>query len=273
MRQLKITHRFTERENSASKYFNEVKKTELLTTEEEIELSERAAKGDQMAINHLVKANLRFVISVAKQYHKPGIELGDLIQAGNMGIIIAAEKFDHTKGFKFISYAVWWIRQKIMEHLHQEKIIRMPGNAITKLTRQRQEAEKRKQKINNGNFVFDEDEEPEEPLRFGQVSKYLSDPVGKDESDTFEDLLCSQEKEDYLARQDLMETIIRIMKTKLSNRESFIIRHRFGINCQPMLMEDIGENLGISRERTRQIETIALEKLKKHSGLLKQFLN
>jgi RNA polymerase primary sigma factor len=232
-------------------------------------------RATRAAVNKLVKANLRFVISVAKQFHGPGIELGDLIQAGNMGIIIAAERFDHTKGFKFISYAVWWIRQKIMEHLQQEKIIRMPGNAIMKLSRSKQQAEKRMQKINNGVFSFEEEEEePGMSFRFGHVSKYLSDPVGKDESDTFEDLLSSsQTEQDNLTKQDLTKTILRILKSKLDKRESFIIRHRFGINCQPMLLEDIGENLGISRERARQIETIALDKLKRNSGLLKQFLN
>lgn len=274
MRQLKITNKFTIRENSVDKYFTEVNNVNLLSIEDEVELSSLAANGDQNAIDQLIKANLRFVISVAKQHQRPGLELIDLIQAGNEGIIVAAKRFDPTKGFKFISYAVWWIRQKIIEHIQSDRGIRLPANVTGKLYKLGREQEIAKQQLNNDKFEninFPND------YQVAHVSDYLSDSIStKDDSGTLEDVLPGEHNPTVnksLLKEDLSKSLNNLINQKLDERESFIIRHKYGINCEPKLLERIGSELEMTKERARQIEQNALRKLRRHKHILKQLLN
>lgn len=285
MRQLKITKSITNRESaSLDKYLQEIGKEDLITVEEEVELAQRIRKGDRLALEKLTKANLRFVVSVAKQYQNQGLSLPDLINEGNLGLIKAAEKFDETRGFKFISYAVWWIRQSILQALaEQSRIVRLPLNQVGSLN-----------KINKAISKYEQDNErlpsPEElaemmdlpkekiidTLRVSGRHVSVDAPFVEGEDNTLLDVLDNKDSpiaDDMLMNESLSREIERSLAT-LTERERDIIRLFFGIGCQEMTLEEIGEKFGLTRERVRQIKEKAIRRLRhtSRSKLLKSYL-
>jgi len=285
MRQLKITKSITNRESaSLDKYLQEIGKEELITVEEEVELAQRIKKGDQAALEKLTRANLRFVVSVAKQYQNQGLSLPDLINEGNLGLIKAAEKFDETRGFKFISYAVWWIRQSILQALaEQSRIVRLPLNQVGSLN-----------KINKAFSKFEQEHErkpsPEELAKSLELSAdKVSDtlrvsgrhvsvdaPFVDGEDNSLLDVLINNDSPNAdrtLIQESLSKEIHRALAT-LTEREADIIRLFFGIGCQEMTLEEIGERFGLTRERVRQIKEKAIRRLRhtSRSKLLKTYL-
>ena len=285
MRQLKITKSITNRESaSLDKYLQEIGKEELITVEEEVELAQRIKKGDQAALEKLTRANLRFVVSVAKQYQNQGLSLPDLINEGNLGLIKAAEKFDATRGFKFISYAVWWIRQSILQALaEQSRIVRLPLNQVGSLN-----------KINKAFSKFEQEHErkpsPEElaeslelpaekvadTLRVSGRHISVDAPFVEGEDNSLLDVLINNDSPNAdraLMMESLAKEIERALAT-LTERESDIIRMFFGIGCQEMTLEEIGERFGLTRERVRQIKEKAIRRLRhtSRSKLLKTYL-
>jgi RNA polymerase primary sigma factor len=285
MRQLKITKSITNRESaSLDKYLQEIGKEELITVEEEVELAQRIKKGDQAALEKLTRANLRFVVSVAKQYQNQGLSLPDLINEGNLGLIKAAEKFDETRGFKFISYAVWWIRQSILQALaEQSRIVRLPLNQVGSLN-----------KINKAFSKFEQENErkpsPEEladalelpadkvadTLRVSGRHISVDAPFVEGEDNSLLDVLINNDSPNAdrsLMMESLAREIERALAT-LTERESDIIRMFFGIGCQEMTLEEIGERFGLTRERVRQIKEKAIRRLRhtSRSKLLKTYL-
>lgn len=285
MRQLKITKSITNRESaSLDKYLQEIGKEELITVEEEVELAQRIKKGDQEALEKLTKANLRFVVSVAKQYQNQGLSLPDLINEGNLGLIKAAEKFDETRGFKFISYAVWWIRQSILQALaEQSRIVRLPLNQVGSLN-----------KINKALARFEQEYErapsPEElaeelalpkekvadTLRVAGRHVSVDAPFADGEDNSLLDVLVNSDSPNAdrgLINESLSTEIIRALET-LTDRERDIIRYFFGIGCSEMTLEEIGEKFDLTRERVRQIKEKAIRRLRQssRSKLLKSYL-
>jgi RNA polymerase primary sigma factor len=285
MRQLKITKSITNRESaSLDKYLQEIGKEELITVEEEVELAQRIKKGDQAALEKLTRANLRFVVSVAKQYQNQGLSLPDLINEGNLGLIKAAEKFDETRGFKFISYAVWWIRQSILQALaEQSRIVRLPLNQVGSLN-----------KINKAYSKFEQEHErrpsPEEladqlelpsdkvadTLRVSGRHVSVDSPFVDGEDNSLLDVLVNNDSPNadrVLIDESLSREIERSLTT-LTEREADIIRMFFGIGCQEMTLEEIGERFGLTRERVRQIKEKAIRRLRhtSRSKLLKTYL-
>lgn len=285
MRQLKITKSITNRESaSLDKYLQEIGKEDLITVEEEVELAQRIRKGDQKALEKLTRANLRFVVSVAKQYQNQGLSLPDLINEGNLGLIKAAEKFDETRGFKFISYAVWWIRQSILQALaEQSRIVRLPLNQVGSLN-----------KINKAFSRFEQEFErkpsPEElaesldlpadkvadTLRVSGRHISVDAPFVEGEDNSLLDVLVNDDSpiaDRALMNESLSTEIERALAT-LTERERDIIRLFFGIGCQDMTLEEIGEQFGLTRERVRQIKEKAIRRLRSssRSKLLKTFL-
>ncbi|MEN6455213.1 MAG: RNA polymerase sigma factor RpoD/SigA [Prolixibacteraceae bacterium] len=285
MRQLKITKSITNRESaSLDKYLQEIGKEELITVEEEVELAQRIKKGDQAALEKLTRANLRFVVSVAKQYQNQGLSLPDLINEGNLGLIKAAEKFDETRGFKFISYAVWWIRQSILQALaEQSRIVRLPLNQVGSLN-----------KINKAYSKFEQEHErkpsPEElaeslelpaekvadTLRVSGRHISVDAPFVEGEDNSLLDVLTNNDSPNA-DRNLIMESLAREIERSLATlteRESDIIRMFFGIGCQEMTLEEIGERFGLTRERVRQIKEKAIRRLRhtSRSKLLKSYL-
>ena len=285
MRQLKITKSITNRESaSLDKYLQEIGKEDLITVEEEVELAQRIRKGDHLALEKLTKANLRFVVSVAKQYQNQGLSLPDLINEGNLGLIKAAEKFDETRGFKFISYAVWWIRQSILQALaEQSRIVRLPLNQVGSLN-----------KINKAYSKFEQENErvpsPEElaammdlpkekiidTLRVSGRHVSVDAPFVEGEDNSLLDVLENKDSpiaDDMLMNESLSREIERSLAT-LTERERDIIRLFFGIGCQEMTLEEIGEKFGLTRERVRQIKEKAIRRLRhtSRSKLLKTYL-
>lgn len=285
MRQLKITKSITNRESaSLDKYLQEIGREELISVEEEVELAQRIKKGDQAALEKLTKANLRFVVSVAKQYQNQGLSLPDLINEGNLGLIKAAEKFDETRGFKFISYAVWWIRQSILQALaEQSRIVRLPLNQVGSLN-----------KINKAYSKFEQEHErkpsPEEladqlelpadkvadTLRVAGRHISVDAPFVEGEDNSLLDVLVNSDSPNAdrtLINESLAREIERALAT-LTERESDIIKLFFGIGCQEMTLEEIGERFGLTRERVRQIKEKAIRRLRhtSRSKLLKTYL-
>ena len=245
MRQLKITKSITSRDSaSLDKYLQEIGREQLLPVEEEVELSQRIRKGDRRALDKLVRANLRFVVSVAKQYQNQGLSLPDLINEGNVGLIKAAEKFDETRGFKFISYAVWWIRQTILQALaEQSRIVRLPLNQVSA----------------SGRHVS-----VDAPFIEGEENSLLDVMTNPD----------SPMADKGLVSESLSTEIDRALGV-LNEREKQIIERSFGINNQPeMTLEEIGETFGLTRERVRQIREKAIRKLRAGSrnSLLRSYL-
>ncbi|MGP1421602.1 MAG: sigma-70 family RNA polymerase sigma factor [Tannerella sp.] len=285
MRQLKITKSITNRESaSLDKYLQEIGREDLITVEEEVELAQAIRKGDRRALEKLTRANLRFVVSVAKQYQNQGLSLPDLINEGNLGLIKAAEKFDETRGFKFISYAVWWIRQSILQALaEQSRIVRLPLNQVGSLN-----------KIGKAFSRFEQENErkpsPEElaqelDIPVDKISDTLKvsgrhisvdAPFVEGEDNSLLDVLVNDDApnaDGTLMNESLSKEIDRALAT-LTERESDIIKMFFGIGCQEVTLEEIGDKFGLTRERVRQIKEKAIRRLRQgtRSRLLKTYL-
>ena len=285
MRQLKITKSITNRESaSLDKYLQEIGREELVSPEEEVELAQRIQKGDKAALEKLTKANLRFVVSVAKQYQNQGLSLPDLINEGNLGLIKAAEKFDETRGFKFISYAVWWIRQSILQALaEQSRIVRLPLNqvgALNKinkaLSKFEQENERQPSSEELTEMIDVSKEKISDTLRVSGRHVSVDAPFVEGEDNSLLDVLPNDDSpmaDRGLVNESLNTEIERALST-LSSREREIIKSFFGIGCQEMTLEEIGERFGLTRERVRQIKEKAIRRLKSpsRSKLLKGYL-
>lgn len=280
MRQLKITNTITNRDSATlEKYFNEVSKVDLLTADDEIHLAQRIRAGDQLALDKLVKANLRFVVSVAKQYHHSKMPLNDLINEGNLGLIKAAKMFDETKGFKFISYAVWWIRQSIMQSLdNHSRLVRIPGNKINSLTKiNRAEAtieqqfERQPTEEELADFMGVEVSEIKTANTAAIKQSSLDAPFSEGEDNSLLDILNDQDAsavDDSLVNQGSLFTELTRLLSLLSERERDIISMHFGIGKEySQSLEDIADSLGLTRERVRQIKEKALRKLRSTAGL------
>lgn len=284
MRQLKITKSITNRESaSLDKYLQEIGREELISVSEEVELAQRIKKGDHAALEKLTRANLRFVVSVAKQYQNQGLSLPDLINEGNLGLIRAAQKFDETRGFKFISYAVWWIRQSILQALaEQSRIVRLPLNQVGSLNKISKELSK-----------FEQENErrpsPEELAdRLGLPVDKVSDtlkvsgrhisvdaPFVDGEDNSLLDVLPNDDSpmaDSSLNKESLSKEVDRALK-QLYDRERDILKMFFGIGCPEMTLEEIGAKFDLTRERVRQIKEKAIRRLKgQKSKLLKSYL-
>ena len=274
MRQLKIVKQVTNRESkSLDKYLQDISKIDLITANEEVELAQRIKKGDQAALEKLTKANLRFVVSVAKQYQNQGLTLPDLINEGNLGLIKAAQRFDETRGFKFISYAVWWIRQSILAALaNHSKIVRMPLNRARVLNQIKKASGELQQKLRRK-------PEPEEiskalglsldevkaTLPLMQDNFFLDDFVGNDEDSTYLDFLedTTSEGPDATVMEDDLNQSIGRMLGDLKEREAKVLRMYYGLGTdREMTLEEIGQVMGLTRERIRQIKEEAFEKIR-----------
>jgi len=285
MRQLKITQSITNRESqSLDKYLHEIGKVDLITAEEEVILAQRIREGDQAALEKLTKTNLRFVVSVAKQYQNQGLTLGDLINEGNLGLIKAAKRFDETEGFKFISYAVWWIRQSILQAIaEQSRIVRLPLNQVGSLSKIGKAFSRLEQE-------YEREPSPEElavnlETTVDKVSDTLSNsgrhvsmdaPFVQGEENTLLDVLENEDPEtdSSLIDESLSEEIRRSLST-LTDRERKIIVLFFGLNSKHQLsLEEIGEKFNLTRERVRQIKDKALQRLRhtSRSRILKGYL-
>ena len=285
MRQLKITKSITNRESaSLDKYLQEIGKEDLITVEEEVELAQRIRKGDQKALEKLTRANLRFVVSVAKQYQNQGLSLPDLINEGNLGLIKAAEKFDETRGFKFISYAVWWIRQSILQALaEQSRIVRLPLNQVGSLnkinkafSRFEQENERRPSPEELADSLDLPAEKVADTLRVSGRHISVDAPFVVGEDNSLLDVLVNDDSpiaDRTLINESLSTEVERALST-LTERERDIIKLFFGINTQEMTLEEIGEKFGLTRERVRQIKEKAIRRLRhsSRSKLLKTYL-
>ncbi len=286
MRQLKITKQVTNRETaSLDKYLQEIGKVELITAEEEVELAQRIKQGDRAALEKLTKANLRFVVSVSKQYQNQGLSLPDLINEGNLGLIKAAQRFDETRGFKFISYAVWWIRQSILQALaEQSRIVRLPLNkigSINKINKAYAKLEQEFEREPNAEEIADilevTENEVKESMKNAGRHVSMDTPLIQDEDNTMYDVLRSEEAitpETELLYESLRKEIDRAIST-LTPREADVIKLYFGLNgSHPMTLEEIGEKFDLTRERVRQIKEKAIRRLKhtSRSKILKSYL-
>ena len=285
MRQLKITKSITNRESaSLDKYLQEIGKEDLITVEEEVELAQRIRKGDQEALEKLTKANLRFVVSVAKQYQNQGLSLPDLINEGNLGLIKAAEKFDETRGFKFISYAVWWIRQSILQALaEQSRIVRLPLNqvgSLNKINKAFGQFEQKNERIPSPEELAEMLDIPKEKvsdtLRVSGRHVSVDAPFADGEDNNLLDVLVhadSPNADRGLINESLATEVDRALDT-LTDREKDIIKYFFGIGYPEMTLEEIGEKFGLTRERVRQIKEKAIRRLRhsSRSKLLKSYL-
>ena len=285
MRQLKITKSITNRESaSLDKYLQEIGKEDLITVEEEVELAQRIRKGDQKALEKLTRANLRFVVSVAKQYQNQGLSLPDLINEGNLGLIKAAEKFDETRGFKFISYAVWWIRQSILQALaEQSRIVRLPLNQVGSLnkinkafSRFEQENERRPSPEELADSLDLPAEKVADTLRVSGRHISVDAPFVEGEDNSLLYVLVNDDSpiaDRTLINESLSTEVERALST-LTERERDIIKLFFGINTPEMTLEEIGEKFGLTRERVLQIKEKAIRRLRhsSRSKLLKTYL-
>ena len=286
MRQLKITKQVTNRETaSLDKYLQEIGKVDLITAEEEVELAQRIREGDQIALEKLTKANLRFVVSVAKQYQNQGLSLPDLINEGNLGLIKAAQRFDETRGFKFISYAVWWIRQSILQALaEQSRIVRLPLNKIGSFNKINkayasieQEEERAPSASEIATFLDMSESDVKESQRNSGRHVSMDAPLVEGEDSNLYDVLRSGESpnpDKGLLNASLSIEIERALDT-LTPREADVIRLYFGLeDKQSLTLEEIGERFDLTRERVRQIKEKAIRRLKhaSRSKILKTYL-
>ena len=284
MRQLKITKSITNRESaSVEKYLQEISREALLTTEEEVELAQKIRKGDSQALDRLTRANLRFIVSVAKQYQNQGLSLPDLINEGNLGLIKAAQKFDETRGFKFISYAVWWIRQSILQALaEQARIVRLPLNQVGSLnrinkalSRFEQENERRPSAEELSKELDIPVEKISDTLKVSAHHVSVDAPFSDDEEGSLLDVLPNNdapEADSSLNKESLIQEINRAL-SRLSDRECDVVKRFFGIDCNEMSLDEISEALSLSRERVRQIKEKAIRQLKgENIAALKSFL-
>ncbi len=285
MRQLKITKSITNRESaSLDKYLQEIAREGLITIEEEVELAQRIKKGDRLALEKLTKANLRFVVSVAKQYQNQGLTLPDLINEGNLGLIKAAEKFDETRGFKFISYAVWWIRQAILQALaEQSRIVRLPLNqvgSLNKINKAFSRFVQENERTPSPDELADKLELPKDKvvdtMRVSGRSVSVDAPFAVGEDSSLLDVLINDDSpnaDNSLINESLIREVDRSLAT-LTDRERDILKYFYGIGVSEMTLEEIGENFGLTRERVRQIKEKAIRRLRhtSRSKLLKSYL-
>ena len=285
MRQLKITKSITNRESaSLDKYLQEIGHEEMISIEEEVELAQRIRKGDRKALERLTKANLRFVVSVAKQYQNQGLSLPDLINEGNFGLIKAAEKFDETRGFKFISYAVWWIRQSILQAIaEQSRIIRLPLNqvsSVNKINKVLNKFEQENERRPSIDEIAQDTDIPEEKIieAFKVNTHHISvdAPFHDDDESSLLDVIPNDaipSTDKYLVEESLRAEIGRVLDI-LEDREKKVIEAYFGINQREMTLEEIGSKYGLTRERVRQIKEKAIRRLRQqtNSKILKAYL-
>ena len=286
MRQLKISKQITNRESqSLDKYLQEIGKVDLLTPDEEVELAQRIRQGDQMALEKLTKANLRFVVSVAKQYQNQGLSLGDLINEGNLGLIKAAQRFDETRGFKFISYAVWWIRQSILQALaEQSRIVRLPLNrvgSLNKISKTFSELEQRFEREPSPDELADvldvSTSEVVDTMKISGRHVSMDAPFVQGEENSLLDVLENDGEvtpDSELMNDSLRREVQRALST-LTQREADVITLYFGLNGEhSMTLEEIGEKFNLTRERVRQIKEKAIRRLRhtSRSKALKPYL-
>ncbi len=286
MRQLKITKSITNRESqSLEKYLQEIGKVDLITPEEEVILARRIREGDQVALEKLTKSNLRFVVSVAKQYQNQGLTLSDLINEGNLGLIKAAKRFDETRGFKFISYAVWWIRQSILQALAEHsRIVRLPLNRVGSLNKISKAFSKLEQDYERDPSIDElaallelTPEEVENTMSISGRHISVDAPFIQGEESTLLDVLANEdtpETDNILINESLSNEIERSLQT-LTERQREVVKLYFGIGLEhPMSLEDIGEKFDLTRERVRQIKDKALKRLRhtSRSRMLKSYL-
>ena len=284
MRQLKITKSITNRESaSLDKYLQEIGRKDLITVDEEVELAQNIKQGDQAALDKLVSANLRFVVSVAKQYQNQGLSLPDLIDEGNLGLIKAAQKFDETRGFKFISYAVWWIRQSILQALaEQSRIVRLPLNQVGSLNkigkalqRFEQENERRPSPAELAEQLDVPVEKIADTMKVSGRHVSVDAPFVDGEDNSLLDVLPNEDSpmaDSSLTQESLSKEVNRALE-QLNPRERDILKMFFGIGCQEMTLEEIGAKFDLTRERVRQIKEKAIRRLKgQKSKLLKSYL-
>ncbi len=285
MRQLKITKSITNRESEAlEKYLSEIGREELLTSDEEVELAQRIRKGDRKALERLTKANLRFVVSVAKQYQNQGLSLPDLINEGNLGLIKAAEKFDETRGFKFISYAVWWIRQSILQAIaEQSRIVRLPLNqvgSVNKINRLLNKFEQENERRPSVDEISEQTDIPEDKVGEAMMasSRHVSvdAPFVDGEDNSLLDVLVNDNApmaDKQLVMESLRTEITSVLNT-LSDRDRKVIKAFYGIGQPEMTLEEIGHKYGLTRERVRQIKEKAIRQLRNNTQnqILKAYL-
>lgn len=285
MRQLKISNSFTNRESaSLDKYLQEIGHEELLSVDEEVELAQKIKKGDRQALERLTRANLRFVVSVAKQYQNQGLSLPDLINEGNVGLIKAAEKFDETRGFKFISYAVWWIRQSILQAIaEQSRIVRLPLNqvgSVNKINRELNKFEQEHERRPSVDEIADRidlpEEKVEEAMKANNRHVSMDAPFVDGEDNSLLDVLADNNMpmaDKALVQESLRKEIDRAIDL-LNDREQKVVRAFFGIGSQEMTLEEIGDKYNLTRERVRQIKEKAIRRLRHNTKnkLLKTYL-
>ena len=285
MRQLKISNSFTNRESaSLDKYLQEIGHEELLSVDEEVELAQKIRKGDRRALERLTRANLRFVVSVAKQYQNQGLSLPDLINEGNVGLIKAAEKFDETRGFKFISYAVWWIRQSILQAIaEQSRIVRLPLNqvgSVNKINRELNKFEQEHERRPSVDEIADRinlpEDKIEEAMKVNNRHVSMDAPFVDGEDNSLLDVLADNDMpmaDKALVQESLRKEIDRAIEL-LNDREQKVVRAFFGIGSPEMTLEEIGEKYNLTRERVRQIKEKAIRRLRHNTKnkLLKTYL-
>ena len=284
MRQLKIVKSITNRDSAAlDRYLQEIGKEELLTSDEEVELAQRIRQGDQKALERLTRANLRFVVSVAKQYQNQGLSLPDLINEGNVGLIKAAEKFDETRGFKFISYAVWWIRQSILQAIaEQSRIVRLPLNQVGQvnkinkaLNRFEQENERKPSAEEIAETVDLPEDKVNDALKISAKHVSVDAPFSDSDENSLLDIIPdtdSPQADQSLVLESLRAEIKKALEV-LSERERQVVEAFFGIDQPEMTLEEIGTKYGLTRERVRQIKEKAIRRLRNtHNKALKAYL-
>ena len=284
MRQLKISTSITTRSETLDKYLQDISRQPMISVNEEVELAQRIRQGDRVALEKLTCANLRFVVSVAKRYQNQGMSLSDLINEGNIGLLKAAEKFDETRGFKFISYAVWWIRQSILQALaEQSRNIRLPLNQVgllNKISKESAQFEQRYERRPTSEELSDildiPAEKIDEALSHSGSPLSVDAPFEEGESNSLLDVLPSGDTpttDKALMNESLATEIDRALST-LTDREKEILQMLFGIGCQEMTLEEIGDHFGLTRERVRQVKEKALRRLRStsRSTLLKTYL-
>lgn len=278
MRQLKINKSITNRQSAAlDKYLVEIGREELITTDEEVELAQRIHKGDQQALDRLTRANLRFVVSVAKQYQNQGLALNDLINEGNLGLIKAAQKFDETRGFKFISYAVWWIRQSILQAIsEQSRIVRMPLNQVgfqSKLTKaivSFEQENERRPSVNELAELLDTDvAKVQEALGTNGKKVSVDAPFQDDDSNCLIDIMSddSAPSTDNQMEKESLSSDLDAALSMLSERERQVLKMLFGIGRNEMTAEEVANSLSLTRERVRQIKERALRRLRESDNI------
>ena len=278
MRQLKIGDKITKRDDAAlDKYLVDISREKLISTDEEVELAQKIHKGDQRALNKLVRANLRFVVSVAKQYQNQGLSLNDLVNEGNIGLVKAAQKFDETRGFKFISYAVWWIRQSILQAIsEQSRIVRMPLNQVgfqSKLSKAivnfEQENERRPSVQELADILETDEEKVREALGTNGKKVSVDAPFQDEESGSLIDIMTDETApatDNKMERESLSKDLDAALGT-LSDRERQVLKMLFGIGCNEMTVDEGANTLSLTRERVRQIKERALKRLRESNNI------